>query len=117
MAALNAYPLVGYKTTKAAVVAFTENLAAHNARYGVRANSILPGLMNTPMAIEGFVAATGAQKEDVIRGRDAMVPLRNKMGTAWDVANAAVFLASDEADFITGVLLPVDGGQSARVGG
>src|SRR6185295_10824906 len=57
MAALNAYPLVGYKTTKAAVVAFTENLAAHNAKYGVRANSILPGLMNTPMAIESRVAA------------------------------------------------------------
>jgi len=57
MAALNAYPLVGYKTTKAAVVALTENLAAHNARYGVRANSILPGLMNTPMAIESRVAA------------------------------------------------------------
>ena len=57
MAALNAYPLVGYKTTKAAVVALTENLAAHNARYGVRANAILPGLMNTPMAIESRVAA------------------------------------------------------------
>src|SRR5947209_20611866 len=56
MAARNAYPLVGYKTTKAAVVALTENLAAANASYGVRANAILPGLMNTPMAIEARVA-------------------------------------------------------------
>jgi len=74
MAARNAYPLVGYKTTKAAVVALTENLAAHNAQYGVRANSILPGLMNTPMAIESRVAA-GTPREDVIASRDRRVPL------------------------------------------
>jgi NAD(P)-dependent dehydrogenase (short-subunit alcohol dehydrogenase family) len=48
--------------------------------------------------------------------RNARVPLRGKMGTAWDTAHAALFLASDEANFITGVLLPVDGGMSARVG-
>ncbi|MEK9871342.1 MAG: SDR family oxidoreductase, partial [Gammaproteobacteria bacterium] len=52
MAAVKPYPLVGYKTTKAAVIALTEQLAANNARYGIRANVILPGLMNTPMAIE-----------------------------------------------------------------
>jgi NAD(P)-dependent dehydrogenase (short-subunit alcohol dehydrogenase family) len=55
-------------------------------------------------------------KEDLIRERDAQVPLLGKMGTAWDVAHAALFLASDEAQFITGVVLPVDGGQSARIG-
>ena len=48
--------------------------------------------------------------------RNAQVPLRGRMGSAWDVANAALFLASDEADFITGVALPVDGGATARVG-
>jgi NAD(P)-dependent dehydrogenase (short-subunit alcohol dehydrogenase family) len=48
--------------------------------------------------------------------RDAKVPLRGRMGTAWDVANAALFLASDEANFITGVALPVDGGALVRVG-
>ena len=85
-----------------------------NARYGIRCNAILPGLMNTPMAIEGFSEARGIPKEQLIAGRDAMVPLRGKQGTAWDVANAAVFLASDEAQFITGVLLPVDGGQRGR---
>jgi len=56
MAARSNYPFVGYKTTKAAVIALTENLAGANARYGVRANCILPGLMNTPMAIEARVA-------------------------------------------------------------
>ena len=115
MAALNAYPLVGYKTAKAAVVALTENLAAHNARYGVRANSILPGLMNTPMAIESRVAA-GTPREEVIASRDRRVPLGRRMGTGWDVANAALFLHSEEAGFITGVSLIVDGGESVSWG-
>lgn len=110
MAARNAYPLVGYKTTKAAVVALTENLAAANARYGVRANAILPGLMNTPMAIEARVAQ-GASREEVIASRDRRVPLRRRMGTGWDVAYAALFLHSDEAGFVTGVSLAVDGGE------
>ena len=115
MAAINAYPLVGYKTTKAAVVALTENLAAHNAKYGVRANSILPGLMNTPMAIESRVAA-GTPREEVIASRDRRVPLGRRMGTGWDVANAALFLHSEEAGFITGVSLIVDGGESVSWG-
>jgi len=110
MAARNAYPLVGYKTTKAGVVALTENLAAANAQYGVRANSILPGLMNTPMAIEARVAQ-GGKREDVVASRDRRVPLRRRMGTGWDVAYAALFLHSDEARFITGVSLAVDGGE------
>jgi NAD(P)-dependent dehydrogenase (short-subunit alcohol dehydrogenase family) len=115
MAAWNAYPLVGYKTTKAAVVALTENLAAANARYGVRANAILPGLMNTPMAIEARVAQ-GTSRDEVIASRDRRVPLRGKMGTGWDVAYAALFLHSDEAAFVTGVALAVDGGESVSWG-
>ena len=111
MAARKAYPLVGYKTTKAAVVALTEQTAALNARYGIRANVILPGLMNTPMAVESRVSA-GKAREEVIAERDAQVPLGRKMGTAWDVAHAAAFLASDRAGFITGVALPADGGTS-----
>jgi len=67
------------------------------------------------MAIEGYVA-TGRDREQVIAQRNAQVPLGKMMGTGWDVANAALFLASDEARFITGVCLPVDGGQSARIG-
>jgi NAD(P)-dependent dehydrogenase (short-subunit alcohol dehydrogenase family) len=111
MAAWKAYPLVGYKTTKAAVIALTEQLAAQNARYGIRANVILPGLMNTPMAIEARVRA-GRTRADVVAERDKQVPLGRRMGSAWDVAHAAAFLASDKAGYITGVSLPVDGGLS-----
>jgi len=108
--------MLAYKTSKAGVNALTHSLAVGNAEYGIRVNAILPGLMNTPMAIEGNVRTLGRSKEEVIRARDAQVPLGHKMGSAWDVAYAALFLASDEAKFITGVMLPVDGGQSARIG-
>jgi len=116
MAARSNYPYVGYKTTKAGVIALTENLAAANARYGVRVNCILPGLMNTPMAIEARVAA-GADREQLVAERDRRVPLGRKMGSGWDVAYAALFLHSDEAKFITGVSLPVDGGAGVAGGG
>ena len=109
----NSYPLVAYK---AAMVAFTEQLALHNAPYGIRANCILPGLMDTPMAVDTRARASNRSRAEVAAERDARVPLRGRMGTAWDVANAALFLASDEANFITGVALPVDGGSLVRVG-
>lgn len=115
MAALHEYPRIGYKTTKTAIIALTENLAAANAKYNVRANAILPGKMNTPMAIEPRVA-TGRSREEVIATRNAMVPLGGKMGTGWDVAKAALFLHSDDAAFITGVSLPVDGGENVMGG-
>ena len=110
------YPLVVYKATKAAMIAFTQQLALQNAAYGVRANVILPGLMDTPMAVDTRARTGGKSREAVAAERDAKVPLRGKMGTAWDVANAALFLASDEANFITGVALPVDGGALVRIG-
>jgi NAD(P)-dependent dehydrogenase (short-subunit alcohol dehydrogenase family) len=115
LAALEAYPLVGYKTMKVAVLALTENLAAANARFNVRVNAILPGLMNTPMAIEPRVAQ-GTPREVVFAARNQRVPLGHQMGTAWDIAYAALFLHSDEAGFITGALLPVDGGATASFG-
>ena len=111
LAAIKPFPLIGYKTTKAAVIALTEQLAAGNARYGIRANVILPGLMNTPMAVEGRVQS-GKPRDEVIAERDRLVPLGRKMGSAWDVAHAAAFLASDKAGYITGISLPVDGGLS-----
>ena len=111
------YPWVTYKLSKAGVNALTEQLAIQNAKYGIRANCIEPGLMNTPMAIDARVEAWNESREEIIAARDAKVPLKGKMGTAWDVANAALFLASDEAQFITGITLMVDGGVHCRVGG
>jgi NAD(P)-dependent dehydrogenase (short-subunit alcohol dehydrogenase family) len=116
MAVITTYPYVAYKATKAAMVAFTEQLAYQNASFGIRANVILPGLMNTPMAVDTRAREFGKTRAEVEAERDSKVPLRKKMGTGWDVANAALFLASDEANFITGVTLPVDGGASVRRG-
>jgi NAD(P)-dependent dehydrogenase (short-subunit alcohol dehydrogenase family) len=114
-AALEDYPWVAYKATKAAMIAMTKQLAIQNAEYGVRANVILPGLMDTPMAVDRRAEAWGRPRAEVAAERDAKVPL-GKMGTGWDVAYAALFLASDEAKFITGVALPVDGGKTCRIG-
>jgi NAD(P)-dependent dehydrogenase (short-subunit alcohol dehydrogenase family) len=116
LAALENYPLVAYKATKAALIAFTKQVAIQNAEFGIRANVILPGLIDTPMAVDTRARASGRSRAEVAAERDARVPLRRKMGTAWDVANAALFLASDEANFITGVALLVDGGGALKVG-
>lgn len=112
---LSMRPTVAYKTSKGAINTFTQHIAAENARFGVRANVIMPGLIDTPMAIERRAAESGRTREDIRAERDAMVPMGH-MGEAWDVANAAVFLASDEAKYITGVLLPVDGGLLLKRG-
>ena len=101
-----------YKASKAAVNALTKHLALSNARYGVRANAIMPGMIDTPMAIDRNARARGVLRETVVAEREAMVPLLHHMGTAWDVAYASLFLASDDARFITGAILPVDGGHS-----
>jgi len=116
VAAWENYPLVAYKATKAGMIAYTQQLAIQNAAFGIRANVILPGLMDTPMAVDTRARASGKTRAQVAAERDARVPLRGRMGTAWDVANAALFLASDEASFITGVALPVDGGAMVRIG-
>src|SRR6516164_4249167 len=78
----NSYPLVAYKATKAAMVAFTEQLALQNAPYGVRANCILPGLMDTPMAVDTRARASNRSRAEVAAERNARVPLRGRMGTA-----------------------------------
>jgi len=116
LAAVERYPYVAYKATKAAMVAYTQQLAIQNAEYGIRANVILPGLMDTPMAVDTRARQTGKTRAEVAAMRDARVPLRHRMGTAWDVANAALFLASDEANFITGEDLLVDGGGALNTG-
>jgi NAD(P)-dependent dehydrogenase (short-subunit alcohol dehydrogenase family) len=116
LAAVASTNLTAYKISKMGMNALGQNLANSNARHGIRVNTIMPGLMDTPMAIEATASQYGTTTAEVRKARDQLVPLRGKQGTAWDVAHAALFLHSDEANFITGVALPVDGGQSARVG-
>ena len=115
-AAVCSVPLLAYKTSKAGVNALTHQLAMSSAGRGVRVNCVAPGLMDTPMAIESLAEGFGIDRDVLREQRDAMVPLGHKMGTAWDVAHAVRFLVSDDAAFITGVVLPVDGGQHARIG-
>ena len=115
-AAHETYPWVTYKASKAGMKAVTEQVALQNAPYGIRVNCIQPGLMNTPMAVDARMDAWNMSREEVVAMRDAKVPLGNRMGTAWDVANAALFLVSDQARFITGVTLMVDGGAHCRIG-
>lgn len=109
------YPWVAYKTSKAGLIAFTQQIAIENAQSGIRANTILPGLMDTPMAVDTRARTFNRSREQVVEERNQRVPLRGQMGNAWDVANAAVFLASDKARFITGVELPVDGGSLINI--
>lgn len=116
LASLAAANMIAYEVSKAALNRLTLAVALSNAKYGLRCNAILPGLMDTPMAMAGHSEARGIDVETLRAKRAAQVPLNAKMGDAWDTAYAALFLASDEAKFVTGVLLPVDGGMSARVG-
>ena len=115
-AVVYAGPLTAYKISKMGMNALGQSLALSNAKHGIRVNTIMPGLMDTPMAIEGISRERNIPREQLRATRDKQVPLRGKMGTGWDVAYASLFLHSDEARFITGVVLPVDGGQSVRIG-
>jgi NAD(P)-dependent dehydrogenase (short-subunit alcohol dehydrogenase family) len=109
------YPYFAYYAAKAAVNQATVALAMQYARQGIRANAILPGAVDTPL-IYREISSQYSSVEEMRTARDRAIPM-GKMGTAWDIANAAVFLASDEAAFITGVCLPVDGGQSCVMAG
>jgi NAD(P)-dependent dehydrogenase (short-subunit alcohol dehydrogenase family) len=108
--------MVAYEVSKAALNRLAIAAALGSAKYGVRCNAILPGLIDTPMGVGGTAARDGRDLTAQREARNSMVPLKGGMGSAWDVANAALYLASDEARFVTGVLLPVDGGQGARIG-
>ena len=108
--------ITAYKISKAGVNALVHQLAMTNAHHGIRVNGIMPGFIDTPMAVDAVAEALDVSREDLANLRAEMVPLEKRQGTAWDVANAALYLASDEAAFVTGALLPVDGGQSAKIG-
>lgn len=117
IAGLAAGPAVlAYATSKAALNAMNRSLALQYAPYGVRVNTIAPGMVDTPVGVDRVARATGFDRDDIASARAAGVPLPHR-GTAWDVANAALFLASDAAAFITGVVLPVDGGSTLLSGG
>jgi NAD(P)-dependent dehydrogenase (short-subunit alcohol dehydrogenase family) len=104
---------IAYSASKAAVNQFTQAIALQYARQGIRANAILPGMMDTPTARVALQSQFSDEAELVAR-RNAACPT-GAMGDAWDIAHASVFLASDEARYITGVLLPVDGGMTCKV--
>lgn len=106
------YPYASYYAAKGAVNQFTVGVALQYAREGIRCNAILPGMMDTPL-IHQQITGQYASTDAMLEARHAASPT-GRMGTGWDIANAAVFLASDEASYINAVLLPVDGGLTAR---
>lgn len=108
------YSCVSYSASKGAVNAMTRDIALNYGPKRIRCNAILPGLMNTPLIHAGNVTAVYGSAEEMVRQRDALVPL-GKMGDGWDVAWASVFLASDESKHITGIELVVDGGITLKV--
>jgi len=104
---------IAYSASKGAVNQFTQTVALQYARRGIRANAILPGMMDTPTA-RVSLGSQFADEAELVARRNALCPT-GKMGDGWDIAHASVFLASDEAKYITGVLLPVDGGMTCKV--
>ena len=112
-------PFVAYSTTKGGVLPFTRSIAVQYAPKGIRANAVLPGIIDTPMMAvstgEAYSAKLGSSDPaELRRKREAQVPL-GRLGEAWDIAQAALFLASDEAKYITGAELVVDGGLTCKV--
>ena len=107
------FPYLAYSAAKAAMVAMTSNMALQYAADGIRANCVLPGMMNTPLIREPLVQSYGGDVDAMIAQRDRLSPT-GKMGDAWDTAYAALYLASDESRYVTGTTIVVDGGLSAR---
>ena len=108
------YITIAYSASKAGVIAFTREVAIQYASKGIRANAILPGMMNTPMVVAALTGAFGGNVEQMMKTRDTMCPT-GKQGEPWDVAALSVFLASDDAKYITGAALVIDGGLTCIV--
>jgi NAD(P)-dependent dehydrogenase (short-subunit alcohol dehydrogenase family) len=106
---------VGYSASKAGVIQLSRSVAGTYAKQGIRVNTVVPGLMHTPL-VEYRLARTvgGNDAQKLIDARNAAVPMGH-MGDAWDVAHAVLFLASDEARFITATEIVVDGGSTAAM--
>jgi NAD(P)-dependent dehydrogenase (short-subunit alcohol dehydrogenase family) len=103
---------VAYAASKAGVIAFSKSVAFAYVKKGIRCNTVVPGLMHTPLVEQRLTRQLGADAEALIAKRHAQVPM-GRMGDAWDVANAVLFLASDEARYITATELVVDGGLTS----
>lgn len=104
------YAYASYEASKAALNRLSRSIAVQYAAAGIRSNTVLPGVIDTPHAA-AFVTGS-ADPTEIARRRAALVPMQ-RQGTAWEVAEAALFLASDAASFITGIALPVDGGMGS----
>ena len=103
-----------YGASKLGMVALTREIAVEFADKGVRANAVLPGMMRTPFVEASLTDAWGGDVEAMMSARDAMIPI-GRQGEPWDVAHAALFLASDDAKYITGTTLVVDGALTSGV--
>lgn len=108
VASIRSFPGVAYGTTKGAVNSLTITLAGRLARHNIRVNAILPGYIDTPLVAPAW------ENQSVREINRKQVPMR-RFGTAWEVAGVAAFLASDDASYVTGVLIPVDGGLTVRL--
>lgn len=109
-------PYVSYSATKGAVNQLTRSIAMQYAKKNIRANAILPGFMETPMVVHSLSQTySGGDVEKMVEIRNQLCPT-GKMGNAWDVAHAALYLASDEARYVTGAELVVDGGLTCSIG-
>ena len=105
---LGGHPSLLYPVSKSAVVGLTRSMAAHHGRQGIRVNCIAPGRIYTPMV------ATRGMTSEMREARRLFSPLQTE-GTAWDIANAALFLCGAESRWITGIVLSVDAGESAAL--
>lgn len=108
------YPYPAYMAAKAAVNQLTVSVALTHAKHGIRANAVAPGFIDTPL-VRRQLASQAGSIDELLAARDALSPT-GKMGTPWDVANASLFLASDEAAYVNAVCLPVDGGMAMSTG-
>jgi NAD(P)-dependent dehydrogenase (short-subunit alcohol dehydrogenase family) len=114
-AAVASYPLIAYKVSKAALHELVRWLAFENAPHNIRCNIMMLGMMDTPIGIETYHSQTGTPRDVIRKQRSAAIPM-GRMGSAWEAASVALFLASDEASYVTGAIIPVDGGFTTRIG-
>jgi NAD(P)-dependent dehydrogenase (short-subunit alcohol dehydrogenase family) len=108
------FPKFAYAASKAAMIAMSREIAIQYAARGIRSNVVLVGLIRSPIVEQNNVGLYGGELEEMWRRRDAMSPT-GRQGEVWDIAAASVFLASDEARYVNGIVLPVDGGVTERI--